>query len=205
MSKKKDADKQKSIVREYAEALIVALLLAFLLRTFVIQPFSIPSGSMEQALLIGDFLLVTPFSYGLRNPISGNYIIEREGPQYGDIVVFKYPPDPKQDFVKRVVGLPGDVLEMRNKQLYRNGAPVYETYIKNIFPNRIMLLDNMAPYTVPEGQYFVMGDNRDNSSDSRDWGTVPMENIYGKAWRLYWSWGPNGEGLRFSRLFMKLE
>jgi len=202
--------KTKSVLREYVEAIIVALILALIIRTFVILPFTIPSGSMEPTLLIGDYLLVTRFSYGVQNPFTGKYIIERQGPQYGDIIVFKYPPDTSQNFVKRVVGLPGDVLEVRNKQLYRNGEPVSETYIRHIFPNRILPLDNMPPFTVPEDQYFGMGDNRDNSSDSRAWGTIPMENIYGKAWRLYWSWDSGekdrrGEGLRFNRLLKKLE
>ncbi len=179
---------KKSMFREYAEALIIALILAFFIRTFIIQAFKIPSESMLETLQVGDHLLVSKFSYGVKWPFSDDYAISGADPEYGDVIVFKYPKDPALDYIKRVVGLPGDVIEMRNKQFYRNGEPVSENYIvkgdpASIFPVR----DTFGPFTVPEGEYFVMGDNRDNSQDSRFWGTVEKSAIHGKAWRIYWS------------------
>jgi signal peptidase I len=205
MSSKKNAPPRKSFLRETAEALIVALVLAFLIRTFIIQPFTIPSGSMENTLLIGDYLLVNKFLYGLKNPFTGNYLIRGTDPRRGDIIVFRYPRDPSVDFIKRIVGLPGDVIEVRDKQLYRNGQPVQEGYIRHSRPHSVGPLDNMAPLTVPEGNYFVMGDNRDNSADSREWGTVGREAIHGKAWRVHWSWDAAGTRVRLERLGKKLE
>lgn len=197
--------KKKSTFREYAEALAWALCLALIIRTFLFQAFTIPSSSMENTLLIGDYLLVTKFSYGVKIPFSDKYLTEFDGPEYGDIIVFRFPKNPREDYVKRVVGLPGDVMEMRNKKLYRNGEPVQEGYIQNIRPNYIGELDNMKPYTVPEGYYFAMGDNRDNSSDSRAWGPVERHLIHGKAWRIYWSWDRTKTGVRLDRLGKKLE
>lgn len=201
----KNEKRQKSVIREYAEAILIALVLALFIRTFIFQAFTIPSSSMEPTLLVGDYLLVTKFEYGVKNPFTGNYLIERAGPQHGDIIVFKYPSDPSQDYVKRVVGLPGDVIEMRAKQLYRNGQPVSERYTQNLYPNYIGELDNVGPIVVPEGQYFAMGDNRDNSSDSRAWGTVPRSYIHGKPWRIYWSWDSQNTSLRWGRLGKSLE
>ena len=205
MSRKKAAAHPKSFFRELVEALLVALVLAFVIRTFIIQPFTIPSGSMEKTLLIGDYLLVNKFLYGLKNPFTGNYIIKGRDPQIGDIVVFRYPVDPSVDFIKRIVGLPGDVIEVRNKQLYRNAEPVTEGYIRHSRPNQIGPLDNVGPVTVPEGKYFVMGDNRDNSADSREWGTVSRNAIHGKAWRIHWSWDSVNTRVRLERLGDKLE
>ena len=197
--------KKKSVLREYTEALLWALVLAFLIRTFGFQAFTIPSSSMEKTLLIGDYLLVNKSSYGVKIPFTDKYMAEFDGPELGDIVVFRYPVNPKDDYVKRVVGLPGDVIEMRNKQLYRNGEAVHEDYIQQLRPNMIGDLDNIGPITVPEGQYFTMGDNRDNSSDSRVWGTVERHLIHGKVWRIYWSWDREAGRLRTERLGMKPE
>jgi signal peptidase I len=205
MSRKNTAAQPKSFFRELVEALLVALILAFAIRTFVIQPFTIPSGSMEKTLLIGDYLLVNKFLYGLKNPFTGNYLIKGRDPQIGDIIVFQYPVDPSVDFIKRIVGLPGDVIEVRNKQLYRNAEPVREGYIRHSRPNLIGPLDNVGPVTVPEGKYFVMGDNRDNSADSREWGTVSRSAIHGKAWRIHWSWDSANTRVRLERLGNKLE
>lgn len=143
---------------------------------------------MLETVQIGVNLLVNKFSYGVKNPFTGNYLIERDGPQIGDIIVFEYPGDPSVDYIKRVEGLPGDVIEVRDKELYRNGELIREDYVQHIHPTTIGRLDNIGPVTVPEGEYFVMGDNRDNSEDSRAWGTVKRKAIHGKAWRIYWSW-----------------
>ncbi len=205
MFKDSSNSEKKSMFREYAEALIIALILAFFIRTFFVQAFKIPSESMLDTLQVGDHLLVTKFSYGVKWPFSNDYMIEGQDPSYGDVIVFKYPKDPKLDYIKRVVGVPGDVIEMRNKQFYRNGQPVKEDYVRildpaGIYPTR----DLFGPFTVPEGQYFVMGDNRDNSQDSRFWGTVEKSAIHGKAWRIYWS-APNLSAIRWNRIFQLVE
>lgn len=182
------APKHKSLWREYAEALIVALVLAMVIRTFIVQAFKIPSESMLETLQVGDHLLVNKFLYGVKWPFTNTYIVKGADPQRGDIIVFEYPNNPILDYIKRIVGVPGDVIEVRNKQLYRNGQPVKEAYIRNIEPNRIEpTRDNFGPVTVPADKYFVMGDNRDNSQDSRFWGFVDRSAIRGKAWRIYWS------------------
>ncbi len=196
---------KKSMFREYAEALAIAIVLALIIRTFFVQAFKIPSESMLETLQVGDHLLVTKFSYGIKWPFSDDYIITFSDPTYGDVVVFKYPKDPSLDYIKRIVGLPGDVIEMRDKQFFRNGKPVQEDYVvisdpKGIYPTR----DNFGPFTVPEGQYFTMGDNRDNSQDSRFWGTVERSAMHGKAWRIYWS--SNGlTNIRWDRLLKAVE
>lgn len=205
MSKHSSDSQPKSLFREYGEALLVALVLALVIRTFLFQAFTIPSGSMLETVQIGDYLLVNKFMYGVKNPFTDNYLIEADGPQIGDIIVFKYPGDPSIDYIKRVEGLPGDVIEVRDKQLYRNGEAVHEDYIQHIHPNLIGRLDNIGPITVPDGEYFVMGDNRDNSEDSRAWGTVKRNAIHGKAWRIYWSWDSDAGRPRFGRLGMKVE
>ncbi len=202
---KRHSEPQKSLFREYGEALIIALVLAFFIRTFLFQAFTIPSGSMLETVQIGDYLLVNKFSYGVKNPFTGNYLIERDGPQLGDIIVFKYPGDPSVDYIKRVEGLPGDVIEVRDKELYRNGELVREDYVQHIHPTTIGRLDNIGPITVPEDEYFVMGDNRDNSEDSRAWGTVERKAIHGKAWRIYWSWDSEAGRPRLGRLGHKVE
>lgn len=182
------APKRKSLWREYAEALIVALALALVIRTFIVQAFKIPSESMLETLQVGDHLLVNKFLYGVKWPFTNSYIVLGADPQRGDIIVFEYPGNPALDYIKRIIGVPGDVIEVRDKQLYRNGQPIREGYIRHTQPNRVEpVRDNFGPVTVPEGQYFVMGDNRDNSLDSRFWGFVDRSAIRGKAWRIYWS------------------
>lgn len=196
---------KKSIWREYAEALIVALVLALIIRTFVVQAFKIPSESMLQTLQVGDHLLASKFAYGVKIPFIDKYIYEGTDPQRGDIIIFQYPNDPSVDYIKRVIGVPGDVIEMRDKQLYRNGQPVKEDYIRNTDPDGVEpLRDNYAPVTVPPGKYFVMGDNRDNSLDSRFWGFVDRKAIRAKAWRIYWSWG-GLDDIRWGRIGRKIE
>lgn len=182
------APKEKSLLREYAEALIVALILAMIIRTFVVQAFKIPSESMLETLQVGDHLLVNKFSYGVKWPFSNSYAVNGADPERGDVIVFEYPNNPSLDYIKRIVGIPGDVMEVRDKQLYRNGTPLKEAYIRHTEPGRIeRIRDNFGPVTVPKGKYFVMGDNRDNSQDSRFWGFVDKSAIHGKAWRIYWS------------------
>lgn len=177
------------MLKEYAEALIVALVLAFFIRSFVVQAFKIPSGSMLQTLQIGDHLLVSKFAYGVKVPFTNMMIFEREGPKHGDIIVFEFPEDPSKDFIKRVIGLPGDVIEVRDKQVFRNGVKLDEAYIQHVDQNRMVpRRDNFGPVMVPENKYFVMGDNRDESYDSRFWGFVDRNVIEGKALILYWSW-----------------
>ncbi len=193
---------RKSMFLEYFEAILVAVVLAILLRTFVVQAYKIPSGSMLQTLQIGDRLLVGKFSYGIKIPFTEQYLIEFDGPKHGDIIVFQAPPNPEIDYVKRVIGVPGDVIEIRDKKVIRNNQPLDEPYVRFI-SDRPSAANNMAPQTIPAGQYFVMGDNRDASEDSRVWGTVPRGYIHGRAWIIYWSWDSsdsNDSGLRWSRL-----
>ncbi len=198
----KKEKKRRSALKEYVQAFLSAILLALVLRTFVVQAFTIPSGSMLQTVQIGDYLLVNKFAYGIKVPFKDTFLWQREGPRLGDIIVFKYPRDPSVDYIKRVVGLPGDVVEMRNKQFYRNGQAVHEDYIQHLYPHLIGRLDNVGPLTIPEDSYFVMGDNRDNSEDSRAWGFVPRAAIHGKAWRIYWSWDKETHTPRLRRLGM---
>ena len=176
----------KPLWREYGEALFVALILALVIRTFVVQAFKIPSESMVKTLLVGDHLLASKFSYGIKIPFTHTYIYKGEDPVKGDIIIFEYPNDPSVDYIKRIVGTPGDTIEVRNKQLFRNGEPVKESFIRFTEPDRIQpVRDNFGPVTVPADKYFVMGDNRDNSMDSRFWGFVPDENIVGRAFFIW--------------------
>ncbi|MBQ7586114.1 MAG: signal peptidase I, partial [Desulfovibrionaceae bacterium] len=199
---KSEVKSRKNLLIEYAQALGIALIIALFIRTFVVQAFKIPSESMLNTLLVGDQLLANKFIYGIKIPFTHKYLYRGSDPQVGDIVIFEYPEDPSTDFIKRVVGVPGDVIEVRDKQLYRNGNPVKEAYIRFSEPDSIMAKrDNFGPLTVPPGEYFMMGDNRDNSHDSRFWGCVKREAIIAKAWRIYWSWGPGGLGaIRFDRM-----
>ena len=192
---------KKSLIREYGEALLVALVLAFVIRTFVVQAYKIPSESMVETLLVGDHLLASKFAYGIKIPFTHSYIYRGDDPAYGDIIIFEYPNDPSVDYIKRVIGLPGDVIPVRDKRLYRNGMPVEEKYIRYEQPNIIEpIRDNFGPVTVPPDKYFVMGDNRDNSLDSRFWGFVDRGAIQAKAWRIYWSWDDKDNSPRWSRI-----
>lgn len=186
------AFKKKSIVREYAESIIIAILLALVIRTYLVQAFKIPSGSMEDTLAIGDHLLVSKFIYGTKVPFSTNRILKIRDPRSGDVIVFEYPEDPSKDFIKRIVGTPGDVVEGKNKKVYVNGK-LYENpheihKEKEIIPREMNPRDTFGPVTVPAGSYFVMGDNRDRSYDSRFWGFVSLDKIKGLAFIKYWSW-----------------
>lgn len=196
--------KPKSKLQEYIEAIILAILIAFFIRTFVIQAYKIPSGSMKPTLLIGDHILVTKFNYGVKLPLIRSTLIPVGTPKRGDIVVFIYPEDRSKDFIKRLVGLPGDTVEVRNKQILVNGLPWNDTYGVHadsmIIPGSVQPRDNFGPVTVPDGSLFVMGDNRDESFDSRFWGFVPMKDVLGKALIIYWSWNSDNHDVRWSRL-----
>ncbi|MBW1846792.1 MAG: signal peptidase I [Deltaproteobacteria bacterium] len=190
--KERDLSKKKSSIRENIEAITLAIILALFIRTFVVQAFKIPSGSMKETLLVGDHILVNKFIYGIKIPFIKKTLIPIKNPQREDIIVFKYPIDPKKDFIKRVIGIPGDVIEIRDKQIFINGKnfgdKVYESYKDpDKIPAESSHRDNYGPVTVPLESLFVMGDNRDNSHDSRFWGFVPLEDVKGKAFLIYWS------------------
>ncbi|XCN75431.1 MAG: signal peptidase I [Candidatus Electrothrix aestuarii] len=188
----KHAAKQKSAVREYTEAIIIALILALFIRTFIIQAFKIPSGSMLETLLIGDHILVSKFIYGIKNPFTDSVLVPIKTPKRGDIVVFKYPKDPKLDYIKRVIATGGETVEIKDKKIFINGEPIEDPHGEFRDPRIHRATedprDNFGPITVPEGHIFVMGDNRDNSYDSRFWGFVNLNAVRGKAFIIYWSW-----------------
>jgi signal peptidase I len=198
---------RKSALRDWTEALFVAAVLALIIRSFVVQAFKIPSGSMEDTLLIGDHLLVNKFIYGLQVPgIDGRFLTIRE-PRRGDIVVFEFPEDrdkafwQRRDFIKRVIGLPGDTVEVRDKQVFVNGQPYVAP--EAVYKDGTLLpggRDNMPVVKVPAGHYFMMGDNRDRSYDSRFWGFVSSTAIKGKAFVKYWSWDSEGFTPRWGRI-----
>jgi signal peptidase I len=194
----------KSLAREYLEALLIAVVFATFARTYVVQAFKIPSGSMEQNLLIGDHILVNKFIYGpTRFPWEKKLLPIRDV-RHGDVVVFKFPQDPTRDFIKRCVGLPGDSVELIDKRLYLNGKEVHDaSYVYHtddrVFPRSPVLgdalrqRDNFGPETVAPGHYFCMGDNRDNSNDSRFWGEVPESFLKGRAFVIYWSFASDAD------------
>lgn len=192
---------KKSVVREYAEAFALAVLLALTIRAFVVQAFKIPSGSMIPTLSIGDHILVNKFVYGVKIPLTDHILIPVSEPQRGDVVVFKFPGNESTDYIKRVVGLPGDVVEGRNKTVYVNGVLADTTHIQHADPLvREDQRDNFGPVTVPPDSYFVMGDNRDHSADSRFWGFVKLNKFRGKAFLIYWSWDGSDSWVRWSRI-----
>ena len=196
--------RKKGAWRENIEAILVAIVIALFIRTFAVQAFKIPSGSMKQTLQIGDHILVNKFVYGVKIPYLRKNIIPLKKPKRGDIVVFKYPVDPNKDFIKRVVGIPGDVIEIRDKKLHVNGQQVNHEYGVYTDPNVLAAherpRDNFGPITVPERSLFVMGDNRDESFDSRFWGFVDYKALNGKAFIIYWSWDKENFGVRWGRL-----
>jgi len=183
---------KKHIVREYAESIVIAIILALIIRTFVVQAFKIPSGSMEDTLAIGDHILVSKFIYGSKIPFTDKRFLKIRDPKRGDVIVFEYPEDPSKDFIKRVIGTPGDVIEERDKKIFINGqlyVNPHEVHKEmEIVPREQNPRDNFGPVKVPEGSYFVMGDNRDRSYDSRFWGFVKNPKIKGLAFIKYWSW-----------------
>lgn len=182
---------QRTVFQEYSEALVVAVILAIIIRAFFFQAFKIPSSSMEPTLLVGDHILVSKFIYGVRIPFTDKRWPRFTSPSRGDVIVFIYPGDRTKDFIKRVVGIGGDTLEIRNKKVILNGKEIPEPYAHH-FDNRVFQggtnpRDNMGPVTVPKGRLFVMGDNRDFSHDSRFWRFVPVEDVKGEAFLIYYS------------------
>jgi len=197
---------RKSTAREYFESIVIAVILALFIRTFVVQAFKIPTGSMEQNLLIGDHLLVNKFVYAPTATGVERALLPVGTLHRGNVVVFKYPEEPERDFIKRVIGLPGDTIELRAKKVYINGKPLEEPYIHFLEPpagqseyaevTSYDVRERYGPVTVPPNQYFVMGDNRDNSQDSRYWGFLPRDYIKGKALVIYWSYEAGREDYR---------
>jgi signal peptidase I len=193
---------------EYAEVVLVAVLFALFFKTFVVEAFQIPSASMEESLLVGDHVVVNKFVYGKHEaPWAG--LLPHRDPRVGDVFVFRYPPDPERDFVKRVAGLPGDVLQIRAKRLFRNGAAVDEPRVvyrdKETYPDgdgvpaSVARRDSFGPFTVPERAFFALGDNRDESRDSRFWGPVPTALVKGRAVFVYWSYDAGQEAAAAGR------
>ncbi len=196
--------KPKSKIQEYVEAILIAILIAFFIRTFIVQAFKIPSGSMKPTLQIGDHILVNKFIYGVKIPLLRTTLIPVTEPKRGDIVVFIYPEDRSKDFIKRLIGVAGDTVEIRNKKIFLNGKPyedrhgVYTDDV--IIPAALQKRDNFGPVTVPPDKIFVMGDNRDQSYDSRFFGFVDLKDVMGKAMIIYWSWNSEETNVRWNRL-----
>lgn len=221
---KRDKDSKESLIVEYARSFFPIILAVLVIRSFVVEPFRIPSGSMLPTLHVGDFILVNKFAYGIRLPVLNAKVIDIDEPKRGDVVVFRYPKNPEVDYIKRLVGLPGDKVGYFNKTIYINGEAVAqeskqksasllglvpdnsELYMETLGqhsheilldPSRRLVEGEMV---VPAGEYFVMGDNRDNSNDSRFWGTVPEANFVGKAFFIWMSWDWNDGGIVWERL-----
>lgn len=201
--------RRKSSIRETIEAIVIAFLIALVIRTFVIQAFKIPSGSMIPTLLVGDHILVNKFLMGtpVDVPFTDIHLFRMPGfkkPQRGDIIVFKYPEDPTRDFIKRVVGIEQDVVYGKDKKIYVNGMELSEPYVQHVDkdtkPGGADRRDNFGPVVVPKGSVFVMGDNRDQSYDSRFWGVVDESLVKGKALIIYWSWDSDKTWVRFNRI-----
>lgn len=196
--------KKKSAFREYTEAIIVAVILALFIRTFVVQAFKIPSGSMEPTLEVGDHILVNKFLYGVKIPLTSIHLFPLEKPRRGDVIVFIYPLDRSKDFIKRVVAVEGDAVRIVNKKLYINDSEVADRHAiykeGTVIPGEIQTRDNFGPVTVSKGTLFVLGDNRDRSLDSRFWGFVKLEDVLGKAFIIYWSWDRQGMSPRWGRI-----
>jgi len=216
---------KESTFVEYCKSFFPVILAVFLLRSFLVEPFRIPSGSMMPTLLAGDFILVNKYAYGIRLPVINKKIIDLELPERGDVVVFRYPQDPSVDYIKRVVGLPGDHIKYMGKTLAINGEPVAQipagTYMVPGAGSSMMgagvrteqlgeinhdilvqphTLSRNVVYIVPKDHYFVMGDNRDNSNDSRFWGAVPEQNLVGKAFLIWMNWDAVDHGVSWSRI-----
>ncbi|WP_455209025.1 signal peptidase I [Kaarinaea lacus] len=226
----KETRLKEPVLVEYSRSLFPVILIVLILRSFLIEPFRIPSGSMMPTLLDGDFILVNKFSYGIRLPVINKKIIGIGEPQRGDVAVFRYPKDPSVDYIKRVIGLPGDHIVYRNKKLYINGelmeltdfgryeasgvgitmagAQMLEENLRLKTHN--ILIDHDRPvlnmeYTVADDEYFVMGDNRDNSNDSRFWGTVPEQNLVGRAFMIWMNWDSTNKGITWDRIGQSIE
>jgi signal peptidase I len=222
------SEQKEPLAVEYARSFFPVILIVLLVRSFLAEPFRIPSSSMMPTLLIGDFILVNKFAYGIRLPVLDTKVVPVGEPARGDVVVFRFPKNPSQDYIKRVIGLPGDEIVYRNKTLYVNGTQVEaeplgryigtgsgrdmtgaELKLEALPGAEHRILQRTAAYfvpqgeglwKVPEGHYFVMGDNRDNSEDSRYWGFVPEANLVGKAFLIWMNWDGRNGGIDFERL-----
>jgi signal peptidase I len=191
---KTEGKRRKSIIREYTEIITMAVILAFFVRTFFIQAFKIPSESMQDTLLVGDFLFANKFIYGPKFPLLNKRLPSVRDPQPGDIIIFKYPGDEQTDYIKRCVAVEGQTVELRGKQLLVDGVLQEEDYAKYYHGS------SYGPFRVPVGHIFMMGDNRDNSADSRVWGPLDKSLILGKAMFIYFSWNNEARAIRFSRV-----
>jgi signal peptidase I len=213
-----EEQRTEPLVVEYARFLFPVFLVVLVVRGFIVEPFKIPSGSMLPTLDVGDFILVNKFAYGLRSPIGYYKLIDLGKPKRGDVIVFRYPEDPSIDYIKRVIGVPGDKIVYRNKQLWINDQKIelkdlhpyeqdkrfeeLEEFLGNVDHHILLSKDynylaQPQEYRVPAGHYFAMGDNRDNSKDSRYWGFVPDANLKGRAFFIWWSWN---DGVKWSRI-----
>jgi signal peptidase I len=199
----------RSVVREYVEAALWALVLTFILRAFVIQAFRIPSASMQDTLLIGDFLFVNKFEYGPKIPFTHIRLPGLRQPRRGDVIVFQFPQDPSKDYIKRCIATQGESLEIHDKRVAVNGRELREPYAihsdANIRPAGYDFRDNFGPFKVADKQLFMMGDNRDNSNDSRYWGALPMDLVKGHAMFIYWSWDGDKTWPRLTRIFRPIK
>jgi signal peptidase I len=206
---------KRSVAREYFESLVIAVILALFVRTWVFQAFKIPTGSMEQNLLIGDHLIVNKMQFAPAATSLERAIMPGRDIRRGDILVFKFPQQPDRDFIKRVIGLPGDRLELHRKKVYINGSPIDEPYVQFLEPPSVDgpprtddLREEYGPVTVPPHQYFMMGDNRDNSEDSRYWGFMPESYVKGQALFIYFSFDDQASnlfgGIRWSRVLHRV-
>lgn len=225
-----DGKGSEPVIVEYAKSFFPVILIVLILRSFIAEPFRIPSGSMMPTLLVGDFILVNKYVYGVRLPVIHTKLLEVDSPERGDVVVFRYPKDPSTDYIKRVIGEPGDRIGYYDKIVYVNGKPMpqmpvgqyigqgsnasmsgAEIRVENLTgKNHSILIRRRTPgvegeFIVPEGHYFMMGDNRDNSNDSRYWGTVPEENLVGKAFMVWMSWDSEGDGVGWDRIGEKIK
>ena len=212
-----EATFHKSTAREYFESIVVAVILALFVRTFVFQAFKIPTGSMKPNLLVGDHLLVNKFIFAPAASAIERALLPMRQVRRGDIIVFKFPEEPDRDFIKRTIGLPGDTIELKNQTVFVNGQPLVESYAHYLFPpadetetGGFDLRRKYGPVTVPEGHYFMMGDNRDDSQDSRFWGFLPQSYVKGRALFIYWSFDVPDDGSgggfapRWGRLFHQI-
>ncbi len=197
-------NKPKSKVKEYVESIIIAILIALFIRTFIVCAYKIPSRSMVPTLLVGDHILVNKFVYGVKIPLLRRTIIPVSEPKRGEIAVFIFPNDRSKDFIKRVIGVAGDKIEIKNKKIFINDQEFKDSYgtfsDSLILPKSMQPRDNFGPVIVPEKSIFVMGDNRDESLDSRFWGFVNLKDVEGKAFIIYWSWNRDEKNLRWERL-----
>ena len=212
----KVAPYRKSTAREYFESICVAVILALFVRTFVVQAFKIPTGSMENNLLIGDHLLVNKFVFAPTLGAVEEAVLPIGPILRGNVIVFKFPEEPERDFIKRVIGLPGETIELRKKRVYINDVMLDEPYVRYLSPpdqdggSAFDVREQYGPVQVPDGHYFMMGDNRDNSEDSRYWGFLPQEYVKGRAMFVYFSFGgengPSGvrSGVRWNRILHQI-